>query len=328
MRSIALYVFDGLGAFHLAAPFTIFGEDWTRLGLPAFELRLFSLKPGRTRGSAGVLYDAEAGLEALEAADLAIIPSWSPGAGPISPELRDALRAAHGRGVRIVGLCLGAYALAEAGLLDERAATTHWAYAEDFSRRFPKVRVDPLALYIDHGDVTTSAGVAAALDCCLHLLRRDHGAALASRLARHLVVPPFRQGGQAQYVEAPAPARLEANRFDRARDWALANLGGKLDLDRAAAEAGMSRRSFTRHFRRASGESFGAWLERQRLAEAQKRLEVSDAGIEAIAADCGFSGVLAMRQAFARSLGTTPARYRREFRGGDRAGCDNGALPS
>jgi transcriptional regulator GlxA family with amidase domain len=316
MRKIALFLFDGLGAFHLAAPFTIFGEDWTRLGLPRFELTLFALRSGPVRHSGGFALEAQSGLEALEEADLAIVPSWPSSLDPAHRELLDALRAAHGRGTRLVGLCLGAWPLAEAGLLDGRSAATHWAYEAGFSAHFPKVTLDPLALYVDHGDVTTSAGVAASLDCCLHLLRRDHGAAVAARLARQLVIPPFRQGGQAQFVASSAPQRLTASRFDLARDWALAHLNETLDLDRVASIAGMSRRSFTRHFRKACGESFGAWLERQRLAEAQNRLETSGAGLESIAMDCGFSGVFAMRQSFLRLLGTTPGRYRREFRGG------------
>jgi transcriptional regulator GlxA family with amidase domain len=311
---VALLLFDGISLFHLAAPFAVFGEDWRRIGLPAFDLRLCAGQSGLLRDSAGFARDIE-GLAALDTADLIIIPSGRPEI-PTAPEVLAALRAAHRRGARIAGLCLGAYLLAEAGLLDGRKATTHWAWSQDFAARFPEVELDPLALYVDQGDILTSAGAAAALDCCLHLLRKHLGPEPAARLARRLVVAPFRQGGQAQYVEPGAPPRAGDAGLARAQNWALARRGGKLDLDAVAAQAGMSRRSFTRHFKGLNGESFGAWLERQRLAAARRRLETSADKIEAIATDSGFAGALALRQAFLRHLDTTPARYRREFRGG------------
>ena len=313
MRSIALLAYDGIGAFHLAAPFTIFGEDWTHLGLPKFDLRLFVPTPGEIRCSLGSRLDVAAGPEAMAAADMIIIPSWAIDAGPAPEALLAGLRAAHARGAKIVGLCLGAFLLAEAGVLDGRSATTHWAYAANFANRFPQVSLDPQVLYIDHGDVATSAGTAAGLDCCLHLLRQSQGAELAARLARQLVIPPFRQGGQAQFVDNSIPSRESASSLSRTLEWAQSRLGQKLDVDLLAERAGMSRRSFTRHFRQTMGESLGDWLLRQRLAEAQKRLETTPASIEQIAYDCGFGSPLTLRLAFAKMLKTSPSRYRREF---------------
>ncbi|MCW2286485.1 transcriptional regulator GlxA family with amidase domain [Rhodoblastus acidophilus] len=316
MQRIALVLFDGISLFHLAAPFAVFGEDWRGIGLPRFDLRLCAAQAGAVADSAGFSREV-AGPEVLAEADLIVIPSWTP-ERPSPPELLKSLRAAHGRGARLAGLCLGAYPLAESGLLDGRTATTHWAWTADFSARFPRVAIDPLALYVDEGALVTSAGAAAALDCCLHLLRRAFGDAAAARLARRLVVAPFRQGGQAQYAEPEPPPHHSDGGLERARAWALDRLRDKPDIDGAAAQAGMSRRSFTRHFKRVHGESFGAWLEREKLSEARRRLERTADKVEAIAGDCGFSGALALRAAFLRHFDTTPSRYRREFCGGAR----------
>jgi transcriptional regulator GlxA family with amidase domain len=225
----------------------------------------------------------------------------------------EALQRAHRRGSRIVGLCMGSFPVAEAGLLDGRAGTTHWAWAETFARRFPAVRLDPKVLYIDHGDVVTSAGTAAGLDCCLHLLRQDVGAELANRVARRLVVPPHRQGSQAQFVEQPSLADTGVDRMARTLEWAQAHLDQDCGIDALARRAAMSRRSFTRHFHQATGMSVVQWLTAQRLALAQRLLETTDAPMERVAQKAGFGSPLSLRLAFARELDTTPSLYRREF---------------
>ena len=204
--------------------------------------------------------------------------------------------------------------LAEAGLLDGRSATTHWSYAARFAKRYPQVRLNPDVLYIDDGDILTSAGTVAGIDCCLHLLRERLGAEVANRVARRLVVSPHRQGTQAQFIEQPLPART-TDRLGGTLQWAAARLGQALSLDTLAAHALMSRRSFTRHFRAATGTTVNQWLVAQRVAMAQRLLETSDLAVERIAAACGFGSTLSLRQHFAAQLGTSPALYRRAFRG-------------
>src|SRR5262249_42669472 len=202
-RHIALLVFDGISDFHLAVPHTVFAEDRTPLGVPRSHVGVCAARRGLIRTSAGLELRVAHGLDALKRADTVIVPSWYDVERPAPAPVLQALQRAHRRGSRIVGLCMGAFPVAEAGLLDGRAGATRWAWTEAFARRFPAVRLDPKVLYIDNGDVVTSAGTAAGLDCCLHLLRRDIGAELANRVAKRLVVPPHRQGSQAQFVEQP-----------------------------------------------------------------------------------------------------------------------------
>jgi transcriptional regulator GlxA family with amidase domain len=198
---IAVVAFDGISPFHLSVPCLVFGEDRRELGVPRFALQVCAAETGPLRTSAGFSIAAGAGLAALRRCDMVIVPSWRDAAEVAPKELLAALRAAHRRGAQIVGLCLGAFVLAEAGLLEDRTATTHWHWAGEFAARFPHVRLDPEVLYVDEGDVVTSAGTAAGLDCCLHLLRQRCGAEAANRVARRLVVAPHRQGGQAQFIE-------------------------------------------------------------------------------------------------------------------------------
>ena len=205
--------------------------------------------------------------------------------------------------------------LAEAGLLDGRRATTHWHWSEHFARRYPQVRLQWDVLYVEDGELITSAGTAAALDCCLHLLRRRCGAELASRVGRRLVVAPHRQGGQAQYIEQPVPASAQDERLSGVLSWALAHLDQPHSLDALAERALMSRRSFTRRFRQTTGTTVAQWLLSQRLARAQRLLETTDRAVEAIAADTGFGSAVSLRQRFAAALKTSPSAYRRDFRG-------------
>lgn len=234
---------------------------------------------------------------------------------PAPAPLLAALRCAHERGALIVALCLGAYVVAEAGLLDGRRATTHWRWAGLFAQRFPQVRVDPNVLYVDEDDVLTSAGTAAGIDCCLHVVRKQFGADVTNRIARTLVVPPHRQGSQAQYIEQPVLATTADSPLTRTLHWAAGHLDQPHSLDSLAARALMSRRSFTRHFRRHTGTSVGRWLLGQRLALAQRLLETTAQPIEHIAEHAGFGSALSLRQHFGDAFNTTPSMYRREFRG-------------
>jgi transcriptional regulator GlxA family with amidase domain len=312
--TIAVVAFDRISPFHLSVPSLVFGEDRREDGIPVAEVLVCAERPGRLQTSAGFAIDAPHGLQRCAEADTVIVPSWRDPAEPAPAALVDALRAAHARGATVVGLCLGAFVLAQAGLLDGRRATTHWRWASEFASRFPKVLLDPDVLYVEDGKVLTSAGTAASLDCCLHLLRASIGAELANRVARRLVVAPHRQGGQAQFIEQPMPRPQRGDRLGMAMEWALRHLGEAPDIDRLAGHAAMSRRTFTRRFRERTGTSFNAWLNGQRLACAQRLLETSDMPIEQVASQSGFGSSLSMRQHFADRFGTSPSTYRREFR--------------
>ena len=226
----------------------------------------------------------------------------------------EALRTAHHRGALIVGLCLGSYVLAAAGLLDGRPATTHWMCAGDLAERYPLIRMNRNVLFVDDGDIVTSAGGAAGIDCCLHILRRIHGAEIASRVARRMVVPPHRQGGQAQYIE-PLRETPVIDRFSEVMEWIQQNPELSHSLDSLAEKAFMSRRTFTRRFRQATGVTVGAWLLNQRLCLAQRLLETGSASIGQVAQQAGFGSEVSLRKHFSRILKTSPARYRKEFRG-------------
>jgi transcriptional regulator GlxA family with amidase domain len=292
---VAVVAYDGVSPFHLSVPCIVFGEDRSGGGVPPFDFRVCSVEPGPLTTTAGFSIAATHGLDALADADTIIVPAWS-GPHDATPDvLLDALRAAHARGAQLVGLCLGAFVLAAAGLLDGRPATTHWAWAADFARRFPKVKVDPQVLYVDDGDILTSAGTAAGLDCCLHVVRKLYGAESANYIARQLVVPPHRQGGQAQYVQQPMPQDLRGNRLAALLDLVNGTLDETHTLDSLAARAAMSRRTFTRHFKAATGTTVGAWLLAQRLARAQHLLESTDEPGESIARMAGFGSPASLR---------------------------------
>lgn len=311
---VTVLAFDGISPFHLAVPCMVFGEDRRDIGLPEIAFQVCAMRAGPLLTSVGLELVTRHGLDDLLAGDIIIIPSWHEFDAPPPQALLDGLVRAHARGAQVVGLCLGSYVVAASGLLDGRRATTHWAWSDHYARRFARVRVDPAALYVDEGSVITSAGVAAALDCCLHMVRRRFGADAAAKLARRLVVAPHRQGGQAQFIERPLARAATIDRFAALLDEVSGRPGASWTLDEAAGRAAMSRRSFTRHFQARFGTSFARWLLGQRLAHAQKLLETSSQAIEDIAMEAGFGPSSAMRQHFARELGTSPARYRREFR--------------
>ena len=312
---VAVVAFDRISPFHLGVPCMVF-DDGHGDGRPRFELRVCADSPGRLRTDAGFDFHVSDSLDGLRDADIVIVPAWpDPDQRPPGP-LLDALRAAHARGACVVGLCLGTYVLAEAGLLDGRPATTHWACSEHFARRYPQVALRTDVLYVDDGDVLTSAGTAAAIDCCLHLLRREHGAEAAARVARRMVVSPHRQGGQAQYVERPLPESPGDERLAGVIEWALRHLDHPHRLDDLAGRALMSRRTFTRRFRQATGATVHQWLLDQRLARAQRLLETTDQPLEAIAARTGFGSAVSLRQRFTARFKLPPSAWRREFRGG------------
>ncbi|WP_421916606.1 GlxA family transcriptional regulator [Mesorhizobium sp.] len=310
---IAVLAFDGISPFHLSVPCLVFGEDRTALGLPRFDFRICALKAGPIHTEAGLTVTAPHGLDGLDGAEIVIVPSWHDLDEPPSPPLVEALRRAHRRGALIVGLCLGTFAIAAAGLLSGRRAATHWAYCDQLQRLHPDIAVDAAVLYVDNGDIVTSAGVAAGLDCCLHIVRARYGAEAALRLARQIVLSPHRQGGQAQFIEHPVARGADADRFTQALDAVRATLGETHSLDSVAEAAGLTRRTFTRRFQKSIGTSFGDWLTGQRIELAQRLLEATDKSMDIVAFEAGFGSATSLRQHFAARLRTSPAQYQREF---------------
>jgi transcriptional regulator GlxA family with amidase domain len=310
---VAVLAFDGVSLFHLSVPGVVLGSINASSEALRYEVRYCAEKPGRIRSDQGITIEVNDGLDALRKADVVIVPSWSNAEEAAPPALADALRRAHAKGKLIVGLCLGAFVLGDAGLLDDREATTHWIARDVFARRFPRSRFRPDVLYVADGNVITSAGTVAAIDCCLHLVRQRHGADVANRTARLLVTPPHRQGGQAQYIEQPVPQLPSENRLPGVLEWAREHLAEPLSLDMLAEVARMSRRTFTRRFREATGTTFNKWVNAERVARAQQLLETSAMPIDVIASKAGFGTTLSLRQQFSAQLGTSPSGYRRTF---------------
>ncbi len=314
MHTVAVIAFERISAFHLSVPCIVFGDELLKLGAPRYRLLICGENTGSVATGSGFRIEVTHDLSHLGEADTVIVPAWrDPDERPPEALLRS-VRAAHARGARLVGLCLGTFVLAEAGVLDGRPASTHWAWAEEFQRSYPRVALDQDALYIDDGDILTSAGTAAAIDCCLHIVRRDHGADIANRVARRLVVAPHRHGGQTQYIEKPMPAAAGEAQLGATINWAIEHLDEPLSLEKLAARAGMSLRSFTRHFRKTTGTTFTQWLLNQRLATAQRLLETGSCSIDRVAEMAGFGSTVSLRQHFTRAFSISPASYRRQFR--------------
>lgn len=315
-RAVSVLAYDGMTGFETGIVTEVFGLPRPELGVPWYQLTVCAERPGPLRVTGGASLHTPHGLAAFASAGTLIVPGVPDVTAGPSPELAAALRLAHSRGARIVSICSGAFALAGAGLLDGRRATTHWRYAGLLRERFPAVEVDPDVLYVDHGDVLTGAGSAAGLDLCLHLVRQDHGAAVANAVARRLVVQPHRDGGQAQFIEAPLAAGAGDDRVAASMAWALAHLAEPVTVQALARQAGMSPRSYLRHFARATGTSPIRWLIGQRVQASLALLETGTAPVEEIAAAVGFDTPVTYRHHFSRLLRTSPSAYRRAFRAG------------
>ncbi|WP_072804178.1 GlxA family transcriptional regulator [Rhodococcoides yunnanense] len=310
---IALYAFDDITMFHLAAPLMVFGE-LARLGLASdWETHVWSDTPGSIRTVEGYSLGDINGPSVIDGADIVIIPSWPSALPPIDDALSTRLRDAHLRGAEIAGLCLGAFAVVDTGLLAGRAAVTHWQEMPALRERNAQIELDASVLYIDHGDVMTSAGTASSIDACLHLVRKHLGSAAATRVARSLVVAPHRDGGQAQYIQRPVTRAAEDTTMSDVVEWALGRLHEPLPIDRLAERARMSRRSFVRQFEAATGATPAKWVLEQRLDAARVLLETSTWTIEKIAAACGFGSGVTFRQNFGAAFATSPTAYRRQF---------------
>lgn len=309
-RVVAL-VLPPQSTFELACAAEVFGVR--RPGLPSrYRFTVCAQRPGAVPTLAGYDMLVGEGLTALDAADTVIVPGWHLRDEAAPPAVLDAVRRAHRRGARVVAICSGAFLLAEAGLLDGRRATTHWRLAAELAARFPRVRVEPDTLYIDLGDIATSAGTAAGIDLCLHLTRADHGAAHAAHIARHMVMPPHREGGQLQYG-TPAPADPPPESLAPVLDWATERLHQPLTVDDLAATAGVSPRTLARRFAGQLGVSPGRWLLQQRVAAARALLEETELPVETVAVRVGLSSAANLRRRFHALVHTTPAAYRRSF---------------
>ncbi|GLW71811.1 hypothetical protein Kpho02_41100 [Kitasatospora phosalacinea] len=314
-ETVAVLLFSGAPIFESSIPLSVFGVDRQDAGVPRYRLLVCAGEEGPLTTTGGLTLTAPYGLEALSRAGTIVVPAWRSISQPPPVEAIAALRKAHHEGARIIGLCTGAFVLAAAGLLDGRPATTHWMYAPTLAKRYPRVHVDPRELFVDDGDVLTSAGTAAGIDLCLHVVRSDHGAEAANALARRLVVPNRRGGGgQAQYIDQSLPEEIGNDPLAEVVTWALENLNQQFDVEVLAARAYMSRRTFDRRFRTLTGSAPLQWLITQRVLQAQRLLETSDLSVDDVARRCGFRSPVALRGHFRRQLGVSPAAYRTAFR--------------
>ena len=312
MRTAAVLAFPGISPFHLSVPLMVFGGVGVRSVEAAYRTVTVAEEPGPVRTAAGLDLVVTDGLDALAAADLVVIPSWDPDVAP-SKALLDAVRTAHGNGAKVLGLCLGAFVVAASGIATGREVSTHWSAGPQLAARHPELTVRCEALWTDLGDVVTSAGVAAALDCCLHIVRTELGSAVAADLARSLVMAPHREGSQAQFLSRPLAAERDGDEIDRAIAWALERLAEPAPLDAWAGAVHLSRRTFTRRFRARTGSSPGDWLLQRRLDEARRLLEASDLPVDAVAQRTGFGSAVTLRHHFRARFGTTPGAHRRAF---------------
>ncbi|MFC7532578.1 transcriptional regulator FtrA [Actinoplanes sp. GCM10030250] len=310
--TVAVLAFDGMSVFETGIVTEVFGLPRPEFGVPWYELTICAETPGPIRIVGGATLHTGRGLDTFAAADTLIVPGVPDIESDPSPALVAALRRARQRGARIMSICSGAFALAGAGLLDGRRATTHWRYADALRRRHPAVEVDADVLYIDD-DILTSAGSAAGLDLCLHVVRLDHGPSIANAVARRLVMQPHRDGGQAQFVEAPVAADPEDARVARSMDWALGNLTEPITVDVLARRAHMSARTYLRHFARATGTTPIRWLIDRRVHASLALLETTRTPIEAIASAVGFETAVTFRHHFGQTMRTSPSAYRKAF---------------
>lgn len=313
MNTVACVVQPGFAPFEFGVACEAFGLDRTDDGIPRFDFRIVTPEPGAIPSKMGFSINVDADLAFADEADLVVISPvprewWHRS----DPRVLDVVRRAVARGAWVLSVCSGSFVLAAAGVLDGRRATTHWMYTDEMARTYPKIQVDPDVLYVQDGRIITSAGTAAGLDACLHLLRQELGAEMTNTIARRMVVPPQRDGGQAQFISRPLPVAV-GDSLAPVSDWMVANLREDLTVEQLAARAHMSPRTFARRFKADFGATPAAWLGRQRLIHAQRLLEKTDFGLDRIADESGFGSAAVLRQNFARTLGMTPTAYRRRF---------------
>jgi transcriptional regulator GlxA family with amidase domain len=315
LKNVAAVVLNGVQPFELGVVCEVFGIDRSEQGLPVYDFAVAAAEPGPIQVQAGFTISTPYGLERLAEADLVAIPAGRTyGSRTYPPELLLELRRAVERGARVLSVCSGAFVLGAAGLLDGRRCTTHWWHSDELARRFPLARLEPDVLYVDEDPVITSAGTAAGIDACLHLVRKEHGSEVANAIARRMVVPPHREGGQAQYIDRPLPRSAQCDTVGEVLGWMERHLDREVTVEELAVRAHMSPRTFARRFQQETGTTPYRWLLGQRVLLARELLEGTDDTVDAIAARSGFGNAAALRHHFARWVGTTPQAYRRTFR--------------
>jgi transcriptional regulator GlxA family with amidase domain len=315
LQNVAAVLLDGVNPFEMAVVCEVFGTDRSDEGLPVYDFAVASAEGPVLRSNAGFTLRVEHGLERLESADLIAVPAGSCyEARTFPPELLDALRRGVDRGARVLSVCSGVFVLAAAGLLDGRRCAVHWHHAEELARQYPRLTVEADVLYVDEDPVITSAGTAAGIDACLHLVRKEQGPEVANKIARRMVVPPHRDGGQAQYIERPLP-KAPCDTVGEVLVWMEEHLEREVTVEQLAARAHMAPRTFARRFQQETGTTPYRWILRQRVLRAQELLEGTDETMDEIAWRTGFGTAAALRHQFVRALGTTPNAYRRTFRG-------------
>ncbi|KQZ83524.1 MULTISPECIES: transcriptional regulator FtrA [unclassified Pseudomonas] len=309
---VAILAYDGLCTFEFGIAVEIFGLARPEFDFPWYSHQIAAVDQGPMRAMGGIQVLADGGLELLEQARTIIIPGWRDRNATVPDALLTALRQAHARGARLLSICSGVFVLAATGLLDGRSATTHWRYTRELAERFPNILVDPDVLYVDSGQLITSAGSAAGIDACLHLVARDFGTQVANAVARRLVMSPQRTGGQAQFIPTPVSPTPRSD-LSRVMQWARERLHEPLEVRDLASEAAMSERTFLRRFTEASGQSPKTWLQHERLGRARELLESTDHNTEQIALRCGYRSVESFRVAFRSVVGVPPSVYRERF---------------
>ncbi|MFM9920765.1 GlxA family transcriptional regulator [Lacisediminihabitans sp. H27-G8] len=310
LKKIVLLAIPGVAPFEFGVICEVFGIDRSDMGGPSFDFTIVTATPGPVRTSLGYDMIIESGLEVATDADLIAVPAHS--LERVDERYLEVIRAAEARGAWVLSVCSGAFALAQAGVLEGRRATTHWMHAEQLAARYPGSTVDPDVLYVEDRKVVTSAGTAAGIDAALHIVRKELGASVANVVARRMVVPPQRDGGQAQYIQSPLGDDC-ADSFAEVAEWMLQHLGEDLPVEQLARKALMSPRTFARRFRADMGTTPAAWLNRQRIIRAQQLLEQTELSLETVAADTGFGAAAVMRHHFVKVLQVTPTAYRRAF---------------
>ena len=310
---VVVLTYDGLCTFEFSIAVEVFGLSRPEFDFPWYRFAVAAAESHRTRAVGGIVIEADAGLELLKKATTIIVPGWRDRNERPPEKLLSAVRHAHDNGARCLSICSGVFVLAAAGLLDGKSATTHWRHVPILKQNYPDIHIEEDVLYVDEGDIITSAGSAAGLDACLHLVRRDYGSKVANSVARRLVIPPHRDGGQAQYVASPIQER-PGQAMSEVMDWARKRLADPVRLSDLAGQAVMSERTFIRRFNETVGMAPMSWLQRERIYRAQEMLETLDLSLDDISIQCGYRSLETFRVSFKRLVGTSPAAYRNRFK--------------